>query len=256
MWDGNFEYTLGEGVPNIPISVPSTQYVKYIRSGTGNRTLSTYRKSDGTVVNTNILTVPSGRDLKIRVGNQSTQLLLTAGEYVPPGRSWDYITTNYTPINYEASTTKPLPLWTEIDQYDAMTDRIIEVPYFNKTNKTFYEDGYGIFIPLETENNTLTNYQFKYRPTGTFDMTKVDKLRIKYNDPKLYTSQFAPVLLNMNGMAIGLKREAYDPENGLLAIMNTGITFNYQILTPSTFNLKINITEPYIKEDVDELKQT
>ena len=34
-------------------------------------------------------------------------------------------------INYAPSSTKALPLWTEIDQYDAMTDRIIEVPYFN-----------------------------------------------------------------------------------------------------------------------------
>src|SRR5690554_4388885 len=52
-WDGDFEYTLGEGVPNIHVIVPSNHYVKYIRSGSGNRTLSTYNKTTGNVVVTN-----------------------------------------------------------------------------------------------------------------------------------------------------------------------------------------------------------
>lgn len=257
IWDGDFEYTLGEGVPNTSIAVPSTQYVKYIRSTSGHRTLSTYLKSDGTVVNTNILTVTSGKDLKIKVGNQSVQLLLAVDEYVPPGRTWDYLTTNFAPINYAATSTKNLPLWSEIDQYDAMTDRIVEVPYFVAHNLTFYEDGYGIFINLESMIDVQTSeLPLKDRPTGTFDMSRVDKNKVIGNDPKLYTSQFAPSVYSFNGAVIGVKRERLNKENGLAATNSMRARFFASALTPSTFNLEIQPlgSVSYEREEDNELR--
>lgn len=47
-------------------------------------------------------------------------------------------------------------------------------------------------------------------------MTKDDINHVVGNDPKLYTSQFAPIIATMNGMSQGIKRELIgDPTVGI-----------------------------------------
>jgi len=236
MWDGNFEYTFSEGTPNIPITgIGSGEFVKYQRQVLGNRELIVCDKATGNHLGV-LLEVPSGRDLKIKVGNTSTNTLV-AGFFTPNGTTWASILANSTQINYSASATKNLPLWTDIDSYDAMTDRIIEVPYFLASNFTFYEDGYGIFIPLESSADVGILTNFRSIPAGAYDFSGTYKNRVKYNEPKLASSQFAPVVYVMNGMSIGVKRENYD-QDGLLPTINPfAFTFKYDILSPSTFHI-------------------
>ena len=88
--------------------------------------------------------------------------MITAPSYFGNGVTWSTIITNHDTINF-APTRTALPLWSDINIYDAMTDRIIELPYFDPQGMTFYEDGYGIFLPLET-GMYYTQYATIYNP--------------------------------------------------------------------------------------------
>ena len=137
-----------------------------------------------------------------------------------------------------------------------MTDRIVEVPYFVASNFTFHRDGYGIFIPLESSANIDLNMTFTRRPLGgVFDTSRVDKNKVPHNDPKLYTSQFSPFMFVMNGVVIGLKREAREGGFPFTGVENTTVNFNYDLLTPSSFRLKVTPPGTYELEDADELRQ-
>lgn len=254
MWDGNFHYTYGTGTPNIPVTVPSNMFVLYIRTALGGRSLILRNKTTGNY-DSLLFTVPAGVDLTIKVSTTNVQRLIVAPSYISNGTPWSTITTTYDTINFSPTRTAALPLWSDINNYDAMTDRIIELPYFDPAGMTFYEDGYGIFLPLETKM-VYTLYSTIYNPFN-YDMSKTNKNHVVGNDPKLYTSQFAPIVITLNGNAIGIKREMLSDPGGIPQNIDVSLYLQNEVLFPSTFNTSVYFNDhAYDVEDEYELEQT
>src|SRR5690554_6177138 len=95
-----------------------------------------------------------------------------------------------------------------INYSDPKILKIIELPYVPRLLNNDYVNGNknSVFLellkPIEMAHGN--NLPFS---NIEFDTTKVDKLRVKYNDPKLYHSQFNPYFLTWYNESILLRRE-------------------------------------------------
>lgn len=84
-FDGDFEYTFGDGVPNTFRAMPAGHYVAYVRFGIGTRALQLRNKATGALVTNSWLGVPAGVDLKIKIQTRNIQELRYLQTYAEHG---------------------------------------------------------------------------------------------------------------------------------------------------------------------------
>lgn len=107
----------------------------------------------------------------------------------------------------------------EINKTSAINQKIIELPYTPNHDYLIRSGGNGVFI----EANDLLRFDrfILDLDSYNFDTSKVDKLRVKYNDPKLYHSQFNPYFLTWFGEALDIRRESINPDIDYVEMKST-----------------------------------
>ncbi len=258
-WTGDYKYSLDSSTsPNIDITDTwSTHYhaIEWIDLGNA-AMVYRYKKSNGQR-DGSVFQVPSPQNyIRISVGVQPANFLYpiiisSSGT----GPTWSLIQANYKAINFFSSGTSVLPQFFDIDPFDAMNQKIVEVPYLD-TTMDFKRDEFGIYVELTDSNVKTINNVPVSLPNGNFNLTKDDIPKVPYNDPKLVHSQFAPVFFTINGMSIGFKREKLNNSTGLTNgdEILSNISLSTDIANSSQFDITLNTGGSYEKEREDELR--
>lgn len=252
---GDYQYTFGSGTPNITVTDNWTLYyhVLMIRGLGEQWRVERYEKSTGLPMDVSVVTVPSGGSFKIKMPTTNIGQIY----YCPRNLTWSTIQANYQALNNAPSGTAVLPQFDQIDIYDVNNERIVEIPYFD-SSMTFRKDGQGIYVTLDqiVKYQGVTQMLIKIG-TGTtiFDTSKTDKNRVKYNEPKLYSSQFSPRFITMNGMTQGFKLEWLNKGFGLTGPnLEVKPYFETSALSPSLYNMRLDFGTGIIpvKSQIDE----
>lgn len=251
VWDGDYYYTLGPGTPNILQTDDWYTYFHALSLTTGGTwQVTRFVKSTGNVHSV-VLNIPAGLGFKLKVGTVPTNRLYYATMTSPT--PWTTIHSLYTTLNNAASGTASLPLWSDIDIYDAQNEKIVEFPYLDLT-APFKKDGYGIYVELNTYMKFSQTISFSLPsyyslPSNNFVTSGGDVARIPFNDPKIFTSQFSPRFIQSYTGSFLYKRESMG---------NLEFELGYSMFESSRFNLKYkgdglfdNINEQYVSFDVN-----
>lgn len=264
--EGDYYHTTGSGNPsNLVTDNWSLYYHLVVDSGDTlcyHQWIYRINKVTGALVANVFPAYMCNYDHKIKVGDQSVNKLYhftydTSGGYP----AWTIITGNNFPMNNIAGGIQYLPDWDDIDAYDPKNERIVEIPYASAATLNALSpksDSFGIYLELEQmieeslqkEINTKSLF---YTPS-TFDLSGTDKAKVKHNDPKLFTSQFAPLFFVMNGMAIGLKKEHLYSNDFNPTSEFVNLKWGVGLAQANQFYLHftgLNFSE-YIKEEIDE----
>lgn len=160
-----------------------------------------------------------------------------------------------------------LPTISRIDQGDPLNSKIIELPYFSTSflNDAVNSYAWGIqgkSIAFEVLSNISLDDITLNMFTKNYDYSKVDKQKVAYNEPKLYTSQFMPYLLAWYNETLLLRRES-TPDNQLTlktklnesdySKMSITISGNYDEKTPYEVSKVINLNNEVasVSSDID-----
>lgn len=160
-----------------------------------------------------------------------------------------------------------LPTISRIDQGDPLNSKIIELPYFSTSflNDAVNSYAWGIqgkSIAFEVLSNISLDDITLNMFTKNYDYSKVDKQKVAYNEPKLYTSQFMPYLLAWYNETLLLRRES-TPDNQLTlktklnesdySKMSITIDGNYDEKTPYEVSKVINLNNEVasVSSDLD-----
>lgn len=252
-WSGNYQYTTSQyGTPTTSITDNWTLYYHILAKSAidGHWFVARYNKSTGNVVAT-VFDIPTGGIFKIKIPPTNLAQIY----YCPRELTWSNIQSNYQTLNNEPSGTAITQTFSAIDIYDQNNERIIELPYFD-SELTFRKDGQGLYITLEQNTLYQSTISLPIKRVGTYLMSKVDQDRIAYNEPKLYTSQFAPYFVSMNGMVQPFKLEWLDKGFGVTnSTRNVRLKLSISTLMPSLFNLEMSpeTGSTYVKSQIDEL---
>lgn len=255
VWDGNYQYALGDGPYNYVTDDWNTYFHLYGEFN-GIKQIVAMKKSDGTTYQVKY-TIPPSSDLKLNIGPITVNKLYYVHYVDPNYTSWSDIQSQYDYINNAGNGTTILPTFSDINPFDSKIQKIVEIPYLDKT-MIFKKDEFGVYVDL-TQNNekNFSNIPIYIKPIiGSYDTSKIDKPRVVGNDPKLSHSQFAPMIFTINGVAVGFLKEQMEKTNGLLngtnLIQDSKLLIN--VGSPSNFNLTIKPNDNYIFKKEDELR--
>lgn len=237
VWDGNYTYTtIDGGTPSVFVSDNWALYFHTLNTTVGgNLQVSRMLKSTG-VAHSVVFNLPAATNLRIQVGSTSTNelynVLYQSASYI----GWTDIQANYGVLNNIVAGSRTTSTFNNIDIYEAKNERVVEIPYLDNT-MTFKQDSFGIYVELDQINKIEFNHTF----TKSFNTSKSNINRVSMNDPKLFTSQFAPIIIqNYTGQYV-IKREKLQ---SLFGGSNFTTTFKLTspIIEASTMNMIVNST--------------
>lgn len=217
---------------------PNTHYalgvVKHVSTNEWHPVLLVLNDSDGSVVTSWSLREQLGV-VEDEPQFFTIQPLTTTGEelfvnvWIDGEISWANLISTYTPANKGNSVGKK-NTWTiqDIDIYEPMIHRVIEIPGFMGM-ETFKNDMRGVYTLIDTPLKQQVTWQ-NPRNTLSFDVSKITKLRVPYNDKKLFTRQYMPSFYNHYGASI----ECTLSDEG---------TLYSNVATPNRFSFKLDM--PY-----------
>lgn len=208
----------------------SIYYHRIITSASGQWRIARFRL-DGSSYISLVYSIPEASSIVISLEEDSSTIVIpstyTDGN---PNIKWTTIAAANDPksIYNQVYTTKGFG---EIDYTDTKFQKIYEFPYLpdgmDLKVKTYDED-YQIYVDW----NASFENQFTVSPFFTsFDMSKSNKNRVPFNDPKIYTSQYTQIIMSIHGQSLLVKRE-------LINDNNLNIVMKYDLINPSTIFLK------------------
>lgn len=255
MWDGAYRYSTDNGKTWTWVDDTwSTYYHMYVKDITGVGYVMRIRKSNG-VIDSEVYTISPDKVLIIEVGTVAPARNLYVYNFpdnnIP---NWTTVEINGVRVNYE-NATLTTDTFDDIDIYDAQNERIVEIPFFNIYNLDLRRDKFGVYVELKTVIEQGYELEIDYAQTP-FDTSKTNNANwIPFNDPKLYTSQFSPVIINHYGAQFILKRELIKQSS-----LGSGGTYHQwdfyaSVIDSSNFSYKIE-TKYDKGENVNENKLT
>lgn len=254
VWDGDYRYSKDGGAT---WTVQTEDWANYFhlfqRWEHGGGVVVRVFKSSGAVAGTGHpgITVTSTQSLTLEIGTILPQRNLYLVPYEGSAISWAGIQNICNNLNRYGGGNLPLKLFSDINIYDSSNERIIEIPYLPSTGITYHRDGFGIYIELDTKLNFSINHTFN----KAYDFTRTaDRLRVPYNDPKLFTSQFSPIIIKHQDGQFLLKREMIDFQEFNETAHTHTILLNTNLFTPSNFNLLVQSNYSKL-ESINEEKQ-
>lgn len=133
-----------------------------------------------------------------------------------------------------------------VNPFDAKVSKMISLPYdfqeiMAKGHIVGNDNGMYLLALSKIEfliqdNSNKLEHTFTYN----FDTSKFDKTRVKYNDPKLWHSQFRPIYMTWFSEAITLKHER---------LGNNQVKFKTELSTGSYNRVKIYNNNPNYEEE-------
>ena len=262
-------------------ALPTTIYIRFVRNNNV-YFLEARSKSDNALTslsgiisyNPSVTFVSTGMYI-LRLIKKDEQLVVVGGKnklfeiYYDMGMDLDEPNSFYFKLAFGKYSTSTwlLPNIDNIDQSDTMNSKIIELPYFSTAflNDQYNSRAWGIqgkslafemLSNIEFDDITLNLF------TTYYDYTKADKAKVKYNEPKLYTSQFMPYFLAWYSETLLLRRES-TPDNQLTlktklnesdySKMSITIDGSYDEKTPYELSKVINLNNEVaaVSSDLD-----
>ena len=264
-------------------TLPSTIYIRFVKSN-NEYYLEARSKSNNTLTSLSgiISYNPSGNVAlvsdgiyNLRIVKKDDQLVILTGinkmfeVYYDMGMDLTTPNSFYFKIAFGkySNNAWTLPTISRIDQGDPLNSKIIELPYFSTSflNDAVNSYAWGIqgkSIAFEVLSNISLDDITLNMFTKNYDYSKVDKQKVAYNEPKLYTSQFMPYLLAWYNETLLLRRES-TPDNQLTlktklnesdySKMSITISGNYDEKTPYEVSKVINLNNEVasVSSDID-----
>lgn len=146
------------------------------------------------------------------------------------------------------TTQKARPL-ESLNRSSAFNQKIITLEYLYLTDFIpYFSNGFNT-LRMPVNNHVFANDKTLSLNNPTFDTTgTLEKLKVAFNDPKLYTSQFNPYFLTFSNESFLIRRESFYTSTNL--DINVSLLYNKESLTKALLKVATNA---YDEKEINEL---
>src|SRR5690554_1071342 len=154
-----------------------------------------------------------------------------------------------TPLTTPYPTTQKARPLESLNRSSAFNQKIITLEYLSLEDFIpYFSNGFNT-LRMPVNNDVIANDKTLSLNNPTFDVTgTLGKLKVAFNDPKIYTSQFNPYFLTFSNESFLIRRESFYSSTNLS--FNVSLTYNKESLTKAL--LQVNTNE-YDEKEINEL---